>query len=162
MKKTLLTLTIFLLPLTAQAKDTQKYMPPELVDQAVTLFAPDYCPPNSQGGGVRGIIKSIAECYQQVPIESPIMDVCLMVDSTIMATVNTERKDSRAHGEARPYREIPFLENDAFDDRFVKITSTSPRYEHVGDLHIYFKKSMYSFADKLTKECQNPKYSAKP
>ncbi|WP_040364066.1 hypothetical protein [Commensalibacter intestini] len=162
MKKTLLTLTIFLLPLTAQAKDTQKYMPPELVDQAVTLFAPDYCPPNSQGGRVRGIVKSIAECYQQVPIENPIMDVCLMVDGYTMSIVNTERKDSRAHGESRPYKEIPFLERDAFTERFVKITSTSPRYEHVGNLYIYFDKATNLFVEQIAKECQNPKYSAKP
>lgn len=162
MKKTLLTLTIFLLPLTAQAKDTQKYMPPELVDQAVTLFAPDYCPPNSQGGGVRGIVKSIAECYQQVPIENPIMDVCLMVDGITISMKNTEQKKYIALGKASPYEDISFLNNNIFIQRFTKITATSPRYEHVGNLIIYFQKASNLYLEKMSKECQNPKYSAKP
>lgn len=161
MKKILFALTALVLPMAAQAQveTAPATMSSATVDATVNKFVHAFCPPDSQGGGVRGLAKAVQTCYEDTKEDSPDIDICMLGDYTLVAMAHYRRDKNEKLGLDDPNADIAFITKDAFVTRYANYTNL-PRFAKLGSKGTlnYFKPNTKIVGEKLGKRCQSKDY----
>ncbi|CAI3958898.1 hypothetical protein [Commensalibacter communis] len=128
MKKILFTLSLLVLPLTAQAQDkADNHYTPELIKAVVDRFAPVFC-----SGDPEKIVNAVRNCYLTTPLQDQKRLQCLIADSIldIESFRNRMKADGLGIPEANAFAGMNFPTARAYGIRTRALQST-PGFEYV-------------------------------
>ncbi|MDI2091825.1 hypothetical protein [Commensalibacter oyaizuii] len=112
MKKFLLTFTVLLLPVTANAQISSKQMSAQNAQKVINRYAPIVCQK-----GLNGLIKDVQKCYKKTNINSADIEVCVAGDIILIMA-----KDGR---QLPPELDKSFINERAFEERIKKVADSS-------------------------------------
>ncbi|CAI3958881.1 hypothetical protein [Commensalibacter communis] len=128
MKKFLFTLSLLVLPLTAQAQDkADKHYTPELIKAVVDRFAPVFCT-----GKPEIMVDAIRRCYLTTPAKDQKRLECFLADGILDDLSYQGRMKANELGmpEANPFAGLEFATAVAFKVRTMALQST-PGFKYV-------------------------------
>ncbi|MDI2111963.1 hypothetical protein [Commensalibacter nepenthis] len=112
MKKTLLVLTVLLLPISANAQIYSKQMSPQTAQKVIDRYAPIVCQQ-----GLSGLIKDVQRCYKKTNINNADIEICVAGD--LILTMATDGR------QLPPDLDKSFINERAFEERIKKVADSS-------------------------------------
>lgn len=150
MRKLLLALSILTLPITANAQTPPKQLSEATIQAAIDRFVPGYCE-----DGIKGLIIPVYDCEANTPKYSPESEVCLIGDMTLIVNTSKSQKRSQTLGEKDIFKDIPFVQMDAFNKRINEYLSF-PHYQFLktaDDVMNYFRPGRIQLTQAMTSRC---------
>ncbi|CAI3958865.1 hypothetical protein [Commensalibacter communis] len=123
MKKILFTLSLLVLPLTAQAQDkADNHYTPELIKAVVDRFAPVFCT-----GKPEIMVDAIRRCYLTTPAKDQKRLECFLADSLLdqLSFQGRMKADELGIPEANPFAGLEFATAEAYGLRTRALEMTS-------------------------------------